>query len=239
MTSLKSKILSRKFDGRIQSTAPSHLAAFCLPIFLWPSWEFVWQKKKVTIWLKENKCDHSNLQMLHTYSETSAMCLCLSLTQSMSSSFRIACFSKPSLDLYLIKKKQKQCTAGNTLATLKKHSWQTKIYNHMTHCMDRMKDDSTCRCHSGYRWGRKPWPGRSAHAGVDWLGQNLSPISAAVPASFPWDRKLQIKSLGGIIMLQEKVGVLYLCLLPIVGLYKGNYQKALMFLSSPGGCFVS
>lgn len=48
--------------------------------------------------------------MLHTYSETSAMCLCLSLTQSMSSSFRIACFSKPSLDLYLIFKKKKQKT---------------------------------------------------------------------------------------------------------------------------------
>lgn len=44
----------------------------------------------------------------------------------------------------------------------------------------------TCRCHSWCRWGHKPWPGRWAHAGSGWPGQSPSPLSAAVPGSFPW-----------------------------------------------------
>lgn len=175
--------------------------------------------------MKEKQCNHTKLEMLHTYSETSAMCLCLSLTQSMSSSFRRACFSEPSLDLYLNLIKQKTMP-GNILATFRKNIWirhiTTRHTAYLNGLMECMKDGTTCRCHSGYRWGRKPWPGRSAHAGLGWLGQSLSPISTVVPVSFPWDRKLQNKSVGIIITLQENMGVSYLCLLPIVGLYKEN-----------------
>lgn len=59
------------------------------------------KKKWVMVGLRKMEQDTSILQNLQTYSETSAMCLCLSLTQSMSSSFSRACFSEPSLDLYL------------------------------------------------------------------------------------------------------------------------------------------
>ena len=43
---------------------------------------------------------------------TSAMCLCLSLTHSMSSSFSRASFSEPSLDLYLDEEEMQEDSSG-------------------------------------------------------------------------------------------------------------------------------
>lgn len=47
---------------------------------------------------------------MDTYSDTSAMCMCLSLAHSWSSSFSRASFSEPSLDLYLDRETSERTT---------------------------------------------------------------------------------------------------------------------------------
>lgn len=55
---------------------------------------------------------------------------------------------------------------------------------------DAVSERLTCRCHSGSQWDRSTWPGRWAHVGSGWRGQNLSLLSVAGPGSFPGRKTL-------------------------------------------------